>query len=85
MQEWVGCIDDFWLAMWDKLIDGIVEERRPDGTLVDYEVCIPEETFRVIGWSDDTDMQTDGPRPGRTIENGNEISELRDTQQAFHK
>ena len=81
----MDCIDDFWLAVWDKSIDGIVEERRPGGTVVDCEVHIPEKNFRVIGWLDDTDMQTDRPRPGRTIENDNEVVELRDTQQAFYK
>ena len=85
MRQWVPFIHDFRTAIWDKLMDGVVNETRADGTEIDYEVYLPLETFRIFGWLDDTDMQTDRPRPGRTIENDNEIVELRDTQQAFYK
>ena len=81
MRMWVTSVDDFRQAIWDRLQDGLVNERSSDGTEVDWEVWIPPQSFRVFGWLDDTDLQTDRPRPGRN----NESDELRDTQEAFYK
>ena len=85
MRQWVPYLNDFRLAIWDKLQDGLIHERLADGTETDWEIWIPQDKFRIFGLLDDTDLQTNRPRPGRTIENGNEITELRDTQQAFYK
>ena len=69
-----------------KLQSGLVNERRIiDGMETNWEVWVPLNKFRIFGLLDDTDLQTNRPRPGRTIENGNKITELRDTQQAFYK
>ena len=85
MRQWVPFIDDFRAAIWDKMLNGLVRETSRDGSQVDWEVWVPFEQFRIFGFLDDTDLKTDRPRPGRTIENGNEITELRDTQVAFYK
>ena len=76
-------IEAFRGAIHDKLLDGLVEETREDGTVIDYEVYIPFETFRIFGWIDDTDLQTTRPREGRTVVDGDDIE--RDTQRAFYK
>lgn len=83
MRQWLPHIQDFRTAIWNKLLDGLVEETRTDGTEIDYEVYIPLHTFRVFGWLDDTDMETTRPRAARTDDT--EFAELRDTQQAFYK
>ena len=85
MRMWLPFINDFREAIWEKMQDGIVNERSRDGTEVDWEVWVPFETFRIFGWLDDTDLITDSPRPGRTVQNANELTQLRDTQQAFYK
>ena len=85
MRQWAPYIDQFRRAIHDKLLSGIVHERRADGSETNYEVWLPYETFRIFGWLDDTDMTTTRPRPARRIENHNEITQLRDTQQAFYK
>ena len=85
MRQWIPFLNDFRLAIWDELQNGLVHEQLADGTEYDWEVWIPRDKFRIFGLLDDTDLQTNRPRPGRTIENGNEIPELRDTQQAFYK
>ena len=85
MRQWIPYVDEFRTAIWEKLQNGIVNERLIDGSEANWEVWIPLEQFRIFGLLDDTDLQTNRPRPGRTIENGNEITELRDTQQAFYK
>ena len=82
MRQWLPFISDFRTAIWDELQAGIVEETRADGTQIDYEVNLPLATFRIFGWIDDTDLQTDRPREGRS---GDLNDELRDTQQAFYK
>ena len=81
MRMWLPCIAQFRSAIWEKLQDGLVNERYSDGSEMDWEIWLPEDKFRVFGWLDDTDLQTDRPRPGRS----NESEELRDTQEAFYK
>ena len=81
MRMWTHSIDDCRDAIWNKLQDGIVNERSSNGLLVDWEVWIPPETFRIFGWLDDTDLMTTRPRPARS----NEVQEMRDTQITFYK
>ena len=81
MRMWIDQVDEFRWAIWDKLQDGIVNERDRDGRQVNWEILLPEDTFRIFGWLDDTGMQTTRPRPARV----GETNELRDTQQAFYK
>ena len=78
-------IKPYGFAIWEKMQDGIVNERSSNGTEVDWEVWVPLESFQIFGWLDDTDLLTDRPRPGLVVNNGNEFTELRDTQQAFYK
>ena len=85
MQQWVPFVADFRRAIWDKLLSGLVNEQHADGSEIDYEVYIPFNTFRIFGWLDDTDMQTNRPRPARTMDGDNEVIDLHDTQQAFYK
>jgi hypothetical protein len=76
MQQWIPKIDSFRGAIWQKLMNGLVNERSSNGKNVDWQVWIPFNLFRIFGWIDDTDMQTDRPRAGRTLQNGNDISDL---------
>jgi hypothetical protein len=87
MSQWTDDIDDFCHAIHNKLLDGIVRETHPDGTVIDFEVYIPYETFRIFGWLDDTDMHTTRPRAGRIScnDNINQREELREIQVAFYK
>jgi hypothetical protein len=78
-------LSQFRQAIWEKLQDGIENERRNDGTNSNWEVWIPLEMFRIFGWLDDTDMKTHRPRPGRTVKDGGDITDVRDTQVAFYK
>ena len=84
MRMWVDLVDDFRGAIWDKLQDGIINERDRDGRDINWEIILPADTFRIFGWLDDTDMLTNRPRAARVI-NGGGAMELRDTQQAFYK
>jgi hypothetical protein len=84
-RQWRASIDDFRTAIWDQLLLGLINERRSDGTEVNYEVYLPLETFRVFGWLDDTDLGTDRPRAARTGTEEDEAGQLHDTQQAFYK
>ena len=85
MRQWLPQIDDFRQAIWDRLLDGIVEEERADGTIIDYELYIPYDTFRVFGWLDDTDMATSRPRPGHPVVNEEGRAVSTDTQRAYYK
>jgi hypothetical protein len=85
MRQWAPLIPEFRRAIHDKLLDGIVHERLPDGSEFDYEVSLPLDTFRVFGWLDDTDMRTTRPRPARITQANSEVTQLLDTQQAFYK
>ena len=85
MRQWLPYMDDFREAIWEQLQDGLVNERSRDGSEVNWEIWVPFESFRIFGWLDDTDLKTTRPRPGRTIDNPSESSDLRDTQQAFYK
>lgn len=85
MRQWVPHITQFRGAIWDKLLDGLVNESTEDGNTDDnWEVWVPFATFRIFGWLDDTDMATNHPRPAWIIHN-NQQNEVRDTQQAFYK
>jgi hypothetical protein len=87
MRQWVTQVPEFRNAIHEKLMDGIVHERRTDGSTMDYEVWVPFklERFRVFGWLDDTDMRTTRPRPARVQQMNSETVQLMDTQQAFYK
>jgi hypothetical protein len=61
MRQWLPFIDDFRSAIWQQLLSGIVNERRANGSEIDYEVYLPLPTFRIFGWLDDTDLRTDRP------------------------
>ena len=82
MQEWREDIDEYRAAIYDVLTDGFVEETHPDGSIINYEILIPFDRFRVFGWLDDTDMNTTRPRPARVTNNIEE--ETRDIQVAFY-
>ena len=82
MRMWVDQVDEFREAIWDKLQEGIIDERDRNGRQVEWEILLPEDTFRIFGWLDDTDMRTTRPRTARV---GDTVAELRDTQQAFYK
>jgi hypothetical protein len=87
MSIWTPQIHEFRHAIWNKLQDGVVNVRRPDGSEIDYEVLIPFEQFRVFGWLDDTDMTTTRPRPGRQTNQqptNRQLEDLRDVQRAFY-
>ena len=83
LRMWVQQIDQFRDAIWNKIQQGVVNERDRRGGEVDWEILLPAESFRIFGWLDDTDMATNRPRPSRQT-NGFDI-ELSDTQQAFYK
>ena len=85
MQMWVPLVHQFRGAIWDKLQDGIINERSSNGSEINWEVILPADTFRIFGWLDDTDMRTNRPRPARTVNGTTNADEIRDTQQAFHK
>ena len=85
MRQWVPFIDDFRAGIWDKMLNGLVSETRRGGPTIDWEVYVPFNQFRIFGFLDDTDLKTDRPRPGRSIENNSDLAELRDTQVAFYK
>ena len=85
MRMWIPYINEFRSAIWDKLQDGIINETDRQGTEIDWEILLPEDTFRIFGWLDDTDMRTNRPRSGRVISEDQATGELRDTQQAFYK
>ena len=81
MQQWLPFIGDFRQAIHDKLMDGIIHERQPDSPPTNWEVYIPYQTFRVFGWLDDTELQTNRPRAARPMNNQEEMI---DTQQSFY-
>ena len=83
MRMWIGQVHEFRSAIWEKLQEGIVDERDRNGRNVEWEIIYPANTFRIFGWLDDTDMQTTRPRPARVGEAGS--ADARDTQQAFYK
>jgi hypothetical protein len=85
MRMWVPFIDEFRHAIWDKLQSGIVNERRSDGTITNWEVWIPFESFRIFGWLDDTDMRTNRPRPGNRVDHDGDITDVTDSQVDFYK
>jgi hypothetical protein len=86
MRQWIPYINQFRCAIWDKLINGLVNDSTENGnTNDDWEVWVPFETFQIFGWLDDTDMATNRPRPARLTGNDQHQTELRDTQQAFYK
>jgi hypothetical protein len=82
MCQWLPKIDSFREAIWNKLLEGIINETMPDGSVIQWEVYLPLEYFRVFGWLDDTDIKTNRPRPGTTVDT--ERQRLIDTQQAFY-
>ena len=84
MRQWLPYIDECRAAIWDKLQDGMVNERDRNGAEVNWEILLPDDTFRIFGWLDDTDMRTNRPRPAR-VGDGIHGEELQDTQQAFYK
>ena len=81
MRQWLPWIDSFREAIWNILLDGVVNVRLSDGTNIDYQVYIPFEGFRVFGWLDDTDLPTTRPRAGIIT---TDDQELRDVQRAFY-
>ena len=85
MSLWIDEIDEFREATWDKMLSGMVNERDRHGNEDNWEVHVPFDTFRIFGWLDDTDMETNRPRAGRTVTNAGNVTDLRDTQQAFYK
>jgi hypothetical protein len=82
MRMWTPFVHDFRAAIWDKLQDGIINERDRNGREVNWEILLPAETFRIFGWLDDTDMRTNRPRAATTVDT---VTDVRDTQQAFYK
>jgi len=80
MRQWLPWIGSFREAIWNILLDGVVNVRLSDGTNIDHQVCIPFDGFRVFGWLDDTDLPTTRPRAGIAT---TDDQELRDVQRAF--
>jgi hypothetical protein len=83
MHQWVPFVDNFRTAIWDQILSGLVNERRKDGSEINYEVYLPLQTFRIFGWLDDTDLRTDRPRAARKTDDA--TGTLHDTQHAFYK
>jgi hypothetical protein len=85
VRQWVPFVNDFRSAIWQQLSNGLVNERRADGSDINYEVCLSLHSFRIFGWLDDTALRTDRPRAGRINEDPDGDVLLQDTQQAFYK
>lgn len=83
MVQWLPYINQFRRAIHDKLMAGLIEERRGDGSTINWEIYYPFETFRIFGWIDDTDLQTTRPREAR-VTRVRDRDEIRDTQRAFY-